>query len=263
MARSAAWREAWARAGRRPAVAIQHRARSRNLRPRLGERGIQRDGALVEGKRLAQARRILHGHAPGDLLAAEKLVVRREILRGPLLESLRLVRLEHDAELLGDARGDVRLHLEDVGQRRVERLLPLRSGRLGARDLDELRRHVHATLSAGLVPANRGGEQVSHAELGGDLLRRLGRLAVRRRASAGDHLQPRQERQLPAHFVRDPIREVLVLGRSQVLEREYGEPRDRRSGRSTRLPGAPRPHEERGADDGGQRDGAPGQRGSA
>ena len=64
------------------------------------------------------------------------------------------------------------------------------------------------------------GQEVVHVQLPGDLSRRLRRLLVRRRAGPGDHLHARQRCQLAADFVRDPVGEVLVFGRAEVLERQ-------------------------------------------
>ena len=162
----------------------------------------------------------------------------------------------------GHARGDVGLHLEDVGQRRVEGLLPpggcRRSPPRPARD-SPAPGSVRRAFSHRTVPVSR----YSHAELRARSPAASWRSCCTAGAAAGDDLQARQERQLAPDLVGDAVGEVVVLGRAQVLEREHGEPRHQRSGRRTRLRGAPRPHEERGAHDGGQRNGAPGQRGSA
>ena len=79
-------------------------------------------------------------------------------------------RRERDLELLRDLARDIGLHLEDVRERCVEWLRPLV-------------RRVLASSSSGspalarapgvLVPANFAGQQIAHAELLADLLRRL------------------------------------------------------------------------------------------
>ena len=112
-------------------------------------------------------------------------------------------------ERTGHLRRDVGLHLEDVRERRVERLLPLGGRRGPGLDPDELGTDPHPARPAGrLLPLHRGGEQVIGPELAGDLLRRLGRLAVFVRAGPRDDGEPRDLRELAAHLVRDPIGEV-------------------------------------------------------
>ena len=95
-----------------------------------------------------------------ELLALEKGVVRGEVLRGLLGKPLLFPRSERDAQGLRDLRRDIRLHLEDIRHRRVERLLPLRVGRSGARDLDELGADLHAIAPAALLPADRRRQEV-------------------------------------------------------------------------------------------------------
>ena len=106
---------------------------------------------------------------------------------------------------------DVGLHLEDIGEGRVERLLPL-AGRSGAGlDLHEFGAHPDpARASRRLFPLDGGGEQVVGPQLAGDLLGRLGRLAVLVGAGPRDHREPRDLRQLAPHFVGDAVREVRV-----------------------------------------------------
>jgi hypothetical protein len=158
-----------------------------------------------------------------------KGLVGLQVLRRLVGEPLLLGGAERDSELLRDARRDVGLHLEDVGQRRVEGLLPPRGGRTVGADLDELRAHLHAVARAAflLLPADGGGQEVVRGELLRDLLRRLGRLLVGSGAAARDHLEAGKRRELAADRIRDAVGEVVVLGSAQVLEREDGDSADR------------------------------------
>ena len=100
------------------------------------------------------------------------------------------------------------------------------AGGPSALDLDELRADLHAAAAAALLPAHRGGQQIAGRQLPGDLLRRLGRLLVWRRAAARDHLDPGKRGQLAPDLVRDAVGEVVVLGRAQVLEGQHGDALD-------------------------------------
>ena len=84
---------------------------------------------------------------------------------------------KHHAERAGHLGCDVGLHVEDVGERGGERLLP--GGAVGACSaVTSTSSGVTRTRvgSAGrLVPLHRGGQQVVGAELAGDLVRRLRR----------------------------------------------------------------------------------------
>ena len=107
---------------------------------------------------------------PVDLVASEVRLVRREIAGRPLGELLFLSLPERHAEGLGDARGDVRLDLEDVAGGRVEGLLPFQRRRPGVPDFDELGADLHAALRARLLPAHGRAQEVPCVELAGDLL---------------------------------------------------------------------------------------------
>ena len=132
---------------------------------------------------------------------------------------------QRHVERTGHLRRDVGLHLEDVGERRVERLLPLGGRRGPGLDPNELGADPHPARPAGrLLPPHRGGEQVVGPELAGDLLRRLGRLAVLVRAGPRDDGEPGDLRELAAHLVGHAVGEVGVGRVAQVLEREHGEP---------------------------------------
>jgi hypothetical protein len=127
---------------------------------------------------------------------------------------------ERHVERLGHPGGDLALHPEDVGHRRVERLRPLR--RRARRD-DELRADLHAPRAGGVLHEPHGaGQQVLDVELLADLLRRLRRLAVAVRARAGDDLETAEPGQLAAHLVGDAVGEVVVVRAAEVLEREDG-----------------------------------------
>ena len=119
------------------------------------------------------------------------------------------------------------------------------------RHVHELGSHVDAARVSGLLPAHRAREEIRRVELLRDLLRRLGRLAVRSRARPRDDLQARQRGQLAADLVRDAVGEVVLVGWSLVLERQDGDPLDGARGgsgldapprrRQTRIAAAPGP----------------------
>ena len=170
MAFSAAWRARsasaasacrWRRGPSSPAKPAPTPARSRGRAPRPARRTRAPSACWPD-------------RAPAlfaDLLALEEGVVGGEVLRGLLREPLLLPRPERDAQRLSHPRRDVRLHLEDVRQRRVERLLPLRGRRAGARHLHELGAHVDAARAPALFPAHGRGQEVADIQLLGDLLR--------------------------------------------------------------------------------------------
>src|SRR5262249_24280721 len=153
------------------------------------------------------------------------------------------------------------LHLEDIGERRVERLLPARRRRAGFADLDELRRDLHAVGAGALLPADRRRQQVVGVELLRDLPRRLLSLLVRHRARTGNDLEARQRRELAAERVGDAVGEVVVLGRAEVVEREDRDAADRglrgrrrgggRGRRRRYRRRRPAPEQERGDDEEG------------
>ena len=119
--------------GRGSAVGVQERVGAPRPRPRLREAGIQRHRLLVEGERLPQLAGSLARRHSASLLALQEGVVGREVLRRLLGKPLLLARPERAAQRLRHLRRDVRLHLEDVRDRRVERLLPpARSARPGS-----------------------------------------------------------------------------------------------------------------------------------
>ena len=86
-----------------------------------------------------------------------------------------------------DALRDLPLNSEDVGERRVERLLPFAGGRSRPADVHELRldsdlalRTLTPTARPGavLVPPHFADQQVPDAKLTRNLLRRLARVPV-------------------------------------------------------------------------------------
>ena len=189
--------------GRRRAVEIQDRVRAGELGPGRDEPRVQGDRLLVEADGPAQARGIRHGHALRGGLAFEIGVVGRQVLGRLGRELVAHAVAQGHVERTGHFRRDVGLHLEDVGERRVERLLPLGGRRGPGLDPDQLGTHPHPARAARrLLPLHRGGEQVVGPQLAGDLLRRLGGVAVFVRAGPRDDREPRHLRELAAHLVR-------------------------------------------------------------
>ena len=203
------------------AVAVQVRVGARQRRPRRHEARIECHRLLEVPDGLAQLSRTVAERALG--LAFEVRVVRRQVPRRTVLEHLLLPAADRHVERLRHPAGDVRLHLEHVGERRVERLLPPGVGR---GHVDQLGAHLHPARRAGraLLPAHLAHQQVVHAQLAPDLPRRLGGAPILRRAVRADDPHARQRRELAAHRVGDAVGEVGVGRVAQVLEREHGDP---------------------------------------
>src|SRR4029453_9636746 len=86
----------------------------------------------------------------------------------------------------------------------------------------------------------------------GDLLRRLVRLLVGRRAAPGDYLDAGQSRQLATDLVGDAICEVVVPRRPKVFERQNGHALDALALAPTPVRLAQKKHSnDRESDDGG------------
>ena len=66
------------------------------------------------------------GTGIGGLLAAQIGVAGGEVFGGTAGELAPRAVAQRQVESAGHLAGDIRLHLEDVGQRRIERLLPFR-----------------------------------------------------------------------------------------------------------------------------------------
>ena len=151
-------------------------------------------------------------------------VVGREALGRPRREVLPGAVGEGEVELPRHPPRDVGLHLEHVGERGVERLLPLGGRGRSRRHLYQLGDHPDPALPGRtLLPANLPDQQILHAQLLGDLLRRLGGVLVLSGAAARDDLEALEPGQLAADLVGHAVGEVLVGGVAQVLEGEDGE----------------------------------------
>ena len=182
---------------------------------------------------------------PG-VAAPEIEVVRGEIARPALLEVAPLPGGERQPQLAGHPLGDIRLHVEDVGERRVERLLPL--GGAGRR-LDQLGAHAYPALGPLPVPAHRAREEVVDPELAADLPRRLGGVGILGRARARHHLQAGDGGQLAADLVGDPVGEVGVVRCAEIVEREHRDAPETGSGRVLVAGAGPREEDAEATDD--------------
>src|SRR5439155_1449874 len=84
--------------------------------------------------------------------------------------------------------------------------------------------------------SHRASEHVLDTELAGDVFELLGGFGVRTRAAACDDLKSGQGSELAAHFVGDPVSEVVILTAPGAFERKNGKARysrqARRCGRS-------------------------------
>ena len=133
---------------------------SGELGPGQRERGVERDGLLIVRDRASQTGRI-EDHEPFGRLAFEERVVRGEVLRGPLRKRLLLPRAQRHVQRGGHLAGDVGLDLEHVGDGRIERLLPLRAGRVPRCHVHQLGAHPDpAGAVRQLLPLYRGRQQV-------------------------------------------------------------------------------------------------------
>ena len=101
--------------------------------PRGDERGVERDRPLVEADGPTKARRVRCAHACRCRLSLEVGVVGSDVRGGPGGEPAAHAVGEGHAEGARHLAGDIRLHLEDVGERRVERLLPAAARGLAGR----------------------------------------------------------------------------------------------------------------------------------
>ncbi len=207
--------------GRRLKIHVSETPRNGEVRPRLGEGRVHRDGSLEMSDRRLDARAVGSGR---QFLALQKLVVRGKV-RGRLLrEPLRVRAAQRDAQLAGHPRGDVRLDFEHVGLRSIEALLPARDRRAVLLDLHELWRNLEGPAAARLLRADRARQKVRHVELPRDLLRSLRGLPVRNRARARDDGERGKRRQLAAHFVGHTVGEIVLIRGAEVLEGENGDP---------------------------------------
>ena len=207
-------------AGRRPHVVVGGVC-PRELHPGLHERRVERHRLAVVVYRATDRPGVGDGQPLGGLFAFQVCLVGREVLGRLLGQRFLLRRTQRHVQRLGHAARDVGLDLEHIGDGGVERLLPRGRGRA---DPDQLGAHPHPIPRGPLLPPHGAGEQIVHPQLPADLLRRLARLLVLSRAAPRDHLESAQRGQLPAHFVGDAVREVLVFGGAQVLEGQHRHP---------------------------------------
>ena len=207
--------------GRGCAVGVEQRTGAGELGPGRDEGRVERHGLLVEADGPPQTRRITRGQALRSGLALQEGVVGRQV-RGRLGRELVAGAVAQGyVERARHLGRDVGLDLEDIGERGIESLLPLRGGRGTALDPDEFGADAHPARPTGrFVPPHRGREQVVGAQLAGDLLGCLGRLAVLVRAGPCDDGEPGHVGQLAAHLVGHAIGEVGVPRIAQVLKRE-------------------------------------------
>ena len=199
-------------------IVVQDGMRPRELRPRGREAGVEGHRPLVVSDRLPQLARVCVAQPGTDLLTLQEGIVRREVLGRLLRQRLPLPRAQGHVERLGHAPRDVRLHLEHVRDRRVERLLPPRRA---GRDLDQLRAHLDAARAGRvLLPADLPHDEILDPELLADLLRRFGGVLVLARAVGRDHLESREPGELAAHRVGHSVGEVLLVRAAHVVERQ-------------------------------------------
>ena len=76
-----------------------------------------------------------------------------------------------------------------------------------------------------LLPPHAALEDVVHSKLASDLLDRLVGLPVLLGAGAGDDAECGDHGEPAGDLLGDAVREVAVLGRAQILERQHRDPR--------------------------------------
>ena len=223
-ARSAARRAASAhcRSGRANAV---QRACARASCAHASDKGrIQRHRLLVGGNRLAETRRVERAHPLRGGLAPQEGIVGGQVLGGLRRQLVFDAVPQRHVQRLRHLSRDVGLHLEHVGQRGIESLLPLRRGGRARCDPDQLGADPYpAGPIRVLLPADGAGQQVLGPQLACDLLRGLARPSVLVRAGPGNDGEARELRQLAPDLVAHPVREVGLGRVAQVLEREHGQ----------------------------------------
>ena len=229
----------------RRAVGVEQNQVDGQIRPGLGKAGIEPHRLLVLRDRPAKLGRAVTGAAGGGRASPEKRVIRLRIPRRRLGEPLLRRARQRHAHRLRHLSGDVRLHLEHVADRRLERLLPLARRRAVAAHLHQLGAHLHPAGAVGVLgPAHRPGQQVLDARGRAAICAGVRvRAGVLHRAAARDHLELRQLGELAAHRVGDAAGEVGVGRVAQVLEGEDDDARGAAFGRGA-VTDRPPPGEE-------------------
>ena len=193
----------------------------RQLRPGRCERRVEADRSLELG---FSGMKDGWRDVPRTFFLAAKIgIVSVEVLRRPQRQLPAGAVGQGHVERAGDLACDVGLHLEHIGQGRIESLLPLCRGHRPRSDPDQFRADPHpAGAVRRLVPADSRREQVLSPQLARDLLRRLARVPVLVGTRSGDDGEARDLGQLTPDLVAHPVGEVCVGGVAQVLEREHG-----------------------------------------
>ena len=151
---------------------------------------------------------------------------------GRVLGAARFDLDELGLKLIGEARDNLVLHVEQVGDRLVEALRPQVRAALG---VDELDVDAHALAAA----LNAAFERIAHVELAADLLR-VDRLAlVGESGAAADHEGPAHARKIGGQALRHPVDEIVLLGpAADVGERQHDDRERRRPVVFPTTPGA-------------------------
>ena len=183
----------------------KHRAGPRQRHPGLHEPGVERHRLLIVVDRLPQRGRI--GAEGAGRLPLQVGVVGREVGRRAVRQHFLLAAPDRHVERLRHLGRHIGLHLEHVGERRIEWLLPFG---VGGGDLDQLGTHLHPAGAAGLGPAHLAHQQVVHPQLAADLLRRLAGVPVLGRAVGGGDSHAGKRSELAADRVGDAVGEVGV-----------------------------------------------------
>src|SRR4029077_16716887 len=184
---------------------------------------VERHRLLVEAYGAPQTRWINHGHALRGGLALQEGVVRSQVPGWLGCQVAARTVAQGYVERACHLARDVGLHLEDIRERGVERLLPLGAGCMPRGEIHQFGTHAYAADPAWhLLPPHGSRQQIAYPELAGDLRRRLPCVSVLVGAAPGDDLNTRELGELAPQLVGDPIREVPVGGVAQVLEREGG-----------------------------------------
>ena len=126
------------------------------------------------------------------------------------------------AQLTGEARDNLVLHVEEIGHGLVEALGPKMIAGLG---VDELHVHAHPIAAA----LHRTFKDVTHAQLAADLLHIDMFAFVSESRVAADHERAADARQICGQALGDAINEILLLGIAADIGE--GQNNDREAGR--------------------------------
>ena len=181
----------------------------------LGIAGVElnRPAQHLAGRIKGRAAELVHARQ-----AAQHAVVGREVAGRVVLDAGDLGVLQLRVDGRGDAGGDLVLEAEHVLGRAVIALLP-------DHPVGDRMHQVDADAQLRTGAPHGAGQQVAHAQLGGDLGRVTVMRPVAQGGAVGDHKQRPVQRQRGNHLLGQAVAKVGVEGRPVGLQRQH---RDRR-----------------------------------